>query len=110
MLEHVLRKERAQHSSSGDATAPPPFIPGPTSTAAAVAAAAAAANSGAASVGGKKIKEGRQILFQYLKEMGYADQVIHVRLLIKREDGKRTPPMRCKPFNLFATFEWVHPR
>jgi striatin 1/3/4 len=44
-------------------------------------------------VGGKKIKEGRQILFQYLKEMGYADQVIHAQAQRLKASFDAWPPM-----------------
>lgn len=82
MLEHVLRTERAERQAgSGSELATPPFVPTPASV------------QPVTSVGGKKIKEGRQILFQYLKEMGYADQVIHSQAQRLQASFDAWPPM-----------------
>jgi hypothetical protein len=73
MLEHTLRQERSERDGNFTGGGEKPFAPSGEEQ------AADAVQYNVPSVGGKKIKEGRQILFQYLLEMGYTDSVIHAQ-------------------------------
>eukprot|EP00039_Didymoeca_costata_P026269 m.15462 g.15462 ORF g.15462 m.15462 type:complete len:672 (+) comp5410_c0_seq1:143-2158(+) len=89
MLEHVIRQERADRAGEDTSSTKAPFTQ---------AQSSAKVNEEPYlhrqhSAGGKKIKEGRQILCQYLSEMGYTDTVIHSQAQRLKASFDSWPPM-----------------